>query len=662
MRMLSLFFVSFLLLLPTVVRAEQAAANESESKLLLVEVESFDELGGWLVDQQFMDLMGSPYLLAHGLGVPVQDATAAVKLPAAGRYRVWVRTRDWVAPWNAPGAPGKFQLLVDGKPLESTFGTEGAKWHWQDGGVVDAGEQAQLALHDLTGFEGRCDAILFVSDLNFTPPDDGDALAELRSEQLGWSMEPKLQGEYDLVVIGGGVAGTSAAITAARLGMQVALIQDRPVLGGNGSSEVRVWPEGHTNQEPYPHVGDVVAEMIRDKGRGDGNAKDAHVYEDRRKLELARAEPNLTLLLEQRVNAADASDGHVESVVAQHTRTGERSRIAGRLFLDATGDGVLGALVGADFELTREGHMGMSNLWNVGDVERNECELQCECQDEDPLSLTFVAAETPQPFPRCPWAIDLTDKPFPGRTKFAGEYSNQKNPLGRLGGWFWESGFDKDPIADAEETRDLNLRAMYGAWDALKNVDGLYPNHRLKWAAFIAGKRESRRLLGDVILSADDFRNGKQYPDGAFPCTWHIDLHLAHPDYSEPKNEDAFISNFTRGTGYTYEGPYWAPYRCLYSRNVDNLFMAGRDVSVTHDALGPVRVMRTCGVMGEIVGMAASLCREHDCTPREVYADHLDELKSLMKRGAGREALREQPASLGGPLESASAKAPRLNQ
>src|SRR5690606_33110222 len=187
----------------------------------------------------------------------------------------------------------------------------------------------------------------------------------------------------------------------------------RPVLGGNGSSEVRVWPEGHTNQEPYPRIGDVVAELIRDKGPGDGNAKDAHVYEDRRKLDLARAEKNLTLLLEQRVNAAEADDSGVAAVVAQHIRTGKRTRITGRLFLDSTGDGVLGALVGADFEITHEGHMGMSNLWNVDAVERNECELKCECKDDDPLSLTFVAAETPQPFPRCPWAIDLTDKPFP---------------------------------------------------------------------------------------------------------------------------------------------------------------------------------------------------------------------------------------------------------
>ncbi len=614
-----------------------ASLHAEENHLLLVEAEAFEDLGGWLVDQQFMDLMGSPYLLAHGLGVPVKDAVAKVSVPAPGRYRVWVRTRDWVAPWKARGAPGRFQVLVDDKPLDATFGTEGAEWHWQDGGTVKLGDSAQLQLRDLTGFEGRCDAILFSNDPDLIPPDSGPELAQLRSDQHGWSLQPQSAGDYDLVIVGGGVTGTCAAITAARLGLSVALIQDRPVLGGNGSSEIRVWPEGHTNQEPYPRVGDVVAELIRDKGPGDGNAKDAHVYEDRRKLDLARAEKNLTLMLEQRVNAADADERGVISVVAQHIRSGKRTRITGRLFLDATGDGVLGALVGADFEMTDEGHMGMSNLWNVDTIEKNESELRCECKDDDPLSLTFVTAETPQPFPRCPWAVDLTNKPFPGRIKFAGAWSDAKNPLGRLGGWFWESGFDKHPIDDAESIRDQNLRAMYGAWDALKNIDGLYPKHRLKWAAFIAGKRESRRLMGDVILTADDFRQGKEFPDGAFPCSWHIDLHHPHVDYDKSDEADPFIANFTRGAEYQYQGPYWAPYRCLYSRSIDNLFMAGRNISVTHEALGPVRVMRTCGMMGEIVGMAASICRKHGCSPREVYKQHLDELKLLMTEGCGRE-------------------------
>ncbi|MCR9243454.1 MAG: FAD-dependent oxidoreductase [bacterium] len=417
-------------------------------------------------------------------------------------------------------------------------------------------------------------------------------------------------------------------MTAARLGLRVALIQDRPVLGGNGSSEVRVWPEGHTNHEPYPHIGDVVRELVRKKGRGDGNARNADIYEDRRKLDLARAEANLTLLLEHRVNAAEAENGkHVHAVIAQHTRSGRRQRIAARWFLDSTGDGVVGALVGADFDMTGKGHMGVSNLWNVGNVEKNEYQLRCECEDpDDPLSLNFVTSNEPAPFPRCPWAVDLSDKPFPGR---------KNGSLGQLGGWFWETGFDRHPITDLERMRDQNLRAMYGAWDALKNVDGRHPNHRLKWAAFIAGKRESRRLLGDVILTGDDFHAMKPFPDAAFPCTWHIDLHFPRAEFAKGHEGDEFISDYTRGKGYKYKGPYWAPYRALYSRNIDNLFMAGRDISVTHEALGAVRVMQTCGMMGEIVGMAAALCMKHDCNPRAVYEDHLDELKQLMQRGAG---------------------------
>lgn len=826
----------FLTILATLSTISQA------KDLLWVEAESFEETGGWLVDQQFMDLMGSPYLLAHGLGEPVLDATTTLAFPHAGEYRVWVRTRDWVAPWNAPGAPGRFQLVVDGKPLETTFGTEGNDWHWQNGGTVKVNKKAKLALHDLTGFEGRCDAILFSPNLKWVPPDSGQELAQLRGEMLGWTNEPANGGEFDLVVVGGGIAGTSAAITAARLGLKVALVQDRPVLGGNGSSEVRVWPEGKTNLLPYPRVGDVVSELVRDKGKGDGNAGNAQIYNDRRKLDLARAESNLTLMLNHRVNAASAKSDGIRSVVAQHTHSGKRVRVTGKWFLDSTGDAVLGALVGADFEITHTGHLGASNLWNLGAVEQNEYQLKCLCEDDDPLSLNFMPCDKPSPFPRCPWAVDLSDRDFPGRgawrhssdatetlresgatlwvktqdndaqdpaanstdlvcgvmmmtwirednpdaddfdrgqfvgavagghalrglvtfdlssipagvkipqarvsllrgapkansdqgglrestlevaavpqqgaTKNAtwntydgknqwqspggdggdtlatsksnltanpaaggepvvfespaigkavesairrgetkltllvtcpeaeaaetrnfyviGPTNSSTQPsLWNLGGWFWESGFDKDPIYDMEQVRDQNLRAMYGAWDTLKNVDGKFPNHRLKWAAYIAGKRESRRLLGEVVLTGDDFRSQTYFEDAAFPCTWDLDLHVPDPKYTD-ESFDPFISKAHFGK---YQGPYWAPYRCLYSRNVKNLFMAGRDISVTHEALGAVRVMRTCGMMGEIVGMAASICKKHDCDPSQVYSSHLDELKSLMRTGVGK--------------------------
>lgn len=144
--------------------------------------------------------------------------------------------------------------------------------------------------------------------------------------------------------------------------------------------------------------------------------------------------------------------------------------------------------------------------------------------------------------------------------------------------------------------------------------------------------------MGDLVLTADDFRHGTEFKDGAFPCTWHIDVHSPHPDYFAKDDPEAFFSTFTRGEEYRYKQPYWAPYRCLYSRNIHNLFMAGRDISVSQDGLGPVRVMRTCGMMGEIVGMAASICKAHDCTPRDVYQSHLSELKDLMHTGVGKKA------------------------
>lgn len=617
-----------LLFLPAIVSSAMAAN-------VFLEAEQFADCGGWDVDQQSMEQMGSPYLLAHGLGVPVRDAVTKAVFPKAGNYRVWVRTRDWVAPWKAPGAPGKFQLLIDSRPLAATFGTVGEDWHWQDGGTVSVAKESQVALHDLTGFEGRCDAVLFCEDPSFTPPNEPAALEKFRRAALGLPDAPEDGGSFDLVVVGGGIAGTATAVSAARNGLSVALIQDRPVLGGNGSSEVRVWPEGHTNQQPYPHVGDIVKELVSDKKAGYGNAGSAGIFDDARKAAVVAAEPKIRLMTEQRVNAVEARGGKVVSVTAQHIRSAKRLRISGKLFADCTGDGTVGFLAGADYEMAKEGKMGSSNLWSVLDQADEKQVLKCECKDKDALTMATSIGKVEAPFPRAPWAIDLTDKPFPGRGENTGK---SKNPLSQLGGWFWESGFDKDPIQDIERIRDLNLRAMYGAWDALKNVDKLYPNHRLGWSAYIAGKRESRRLLGDVILKGEDFRKGTAYPDGCFPCTWHIDIHTPHPAYDKGHQKgDEFISTFTHGKEYSYKGPYWAPYRCLYSRNISNLFMAGRNISVDREALGPVRVMRTCGMMGEIVGKAASIALRHETDPRGVYEKHLPELKALMEQpGAAR--------------------------
>ena len=578
-----------------------AAVAQAAGREVLVEAEAFDDRGGWVVDQQFMDEMGSPFALAHGLGTPVKDASTAVTFPAAGKYHVWVRTRDWVAGWKAPGAPGKFQLLVDGKAVKTTFGTEGAKWHWQGGGaVVITKTKVTVAMHDLTGFEGRYDAIVFSSDPKFTPPNDLKTMVPWRRKLLGRPETPPLAGKFDLVVVGGGIAGTAAALSAARLDVKVALIQDRPVLGGNNSSEVRVWLNGKMNFQPYPRIGDLVHELDQKRRAHYGPSNTADLYEDDRKIALVRAEKNISLFLSWRANGVEKDNGRIAAVIAESIDTGKRLRFVSRTVADCTGHGVIGALAGAEFQMTKKGHMGRCNLWNV------------------------VETDKPVTFPRCPWALDLGDKPFPGR---------KSGGLKSLGVWFWESGFDHDPFAKGEYIRDWNFRAMYGAWDALKNVDKLYPKHKLNWAAYIAGPRESRRIVGDVLLGKEDVVAGKAWPDACVPCTWSMDLHLPNKAYVKGFEGDAFIS---RAHYTSFRKPYWLPYRCLYSRNIANLFMAGRDVSVTHEALGTVRVMRTCGMMGEIVGMAASICKKHDTTPRGVYKDYLDELKKLMKAGVGK--------------------------
>ena len=236
--------------------------HTSAARDILVEAESFAICGGWVVDQQAMPAIGSPYILAHGMGTPVEDAVTTVDIPRGGRYRIWVRTRDWAKRWSRTGSPGRFEVAVNGRPLQTVFGTGREEWHWQDGGIIflSAGKSI-LSLHDLTGFEGRCDAVFFTTDLTSLPPESAEELAAFRRKQLNLSEIPENKGYYDLVVVGGGIAGCCAAISAARLGCSVALIQNRPVLGGNNSSEVRVGLSGLITQQPYSNLGNLLDEL-----------------------------------------------------------------------------------------------------------------------------------------------------------------------------------------------------------------------------------------------------------------------------------------------------------------------------------------------------------------------------------------------------------------
>ncbi len=578
-----------MLLLPMLLLLPYASADE-----LFVEAESFQKPGGWMLDTQSITTMGSPYLIAHGLGKPVDDATTSVRFPSPGKYQIFVRTKDWVARWNAKGAPGKFQVSVGGKLVDHTFGTKNADWFWEQGGTIEVDNvDATLSLKDLTGFNGRVDAIYFSKD-STPPPNDSTILNSWRRARLGLADEPTEKSGYDVVVIGGGYSGMGTALSAARMGCKVALVQDRPVLGGNGSSEIRVWSMGLVRRGRYPRVGEIVSEFSDSAKKSPGTFEE---FEDAKKEAIVRAEPNIDLFLNHHAYEVKTKDNQIQSVTAFDTRTGDRTRFSGRLFTDCTGHATIGFLAGADSEMTPEGRMGMSNMW------------------------AWAESDSATEFPETPWALPLTMDDFP-------------YPRDHHGQWFWESGFDKDPINHAEEIRDWNLRAVFGAFNAMKNGDGAdkHKTAYLTWVAMIGGPRESRRLIGDILLEQDDIVNKVDYPDGCVPSTWSIDLHYPKEQYSKKFPDNPFISIAVHDRRIDRSYGYPVPYRCFYSRNISNLFMAGRCVSVTHEALGTVRVMRTCGMMGEVVGKAASVCVRNDCTPREVYAKHWPEMDELLKQ------------------------------
>ncbi len=595
------------------------AGNTAEpSHTILVEAEAFDDLGGWVTDTQVMDQMGSPFLMAHGLGRPVDDASTRVAFPVAGTYRVLVRTRDWAAPWNAPEAPGRFEVLVSGEPLPAVFGTVGAEWHWHEGGIVEITEanlETSVTLRDLTGFNGRCDAIVFTTDAEFVPPNQGVAMARFRREALSHPEKPDDAGPYDLVVVGGGMAGTCAAISAARLGLSVALIQDRPVLGGVYSSELRIDVHGRIHQQPYPALGNVVRELGRRTGKDFGPPEQ---YSDERKLDVVRAERTLELFLNTRVNEVEMDRSRITAVVGQDVRTGRRTRFPARWFVDSTGDGNVGYLAGADYRYGRE----------------NRAETGEDLAPDEPdgmvmgASVNWTSTETDEPvaFPETPWAIQFTAENY--QEAISSEPRGPKHWLG------WETGFYLHQVRQAEKIRDHGLRAAFGNWSFQKNHapdKHVYANRELEWVAYIVGKRESRRLLGDVVLRQQDIEEHRTFPDASAAATWGFDLH-----YPDPKQQEQFPDEIpfrARAAHGRRHRPYPIPYRCFYSRNVDNLFMAGRNISVTHVALGTVRVMNTLGMVGEVVGMAAAVCKRHDANPRKVYTDHLDDLKELMTEG-----------------------------
>jgi len=416
---------------------------------------------------------------------------------------------------------------------------------------------------------------------------------------------------YDVVVVGGGLAGVCAAIAAARHGCRTAIVQDRPVFGGNSSSEVRVQATGANNCAAWARETGIVEEMlIEERARNHDLFLNGLInsHWDLVLYEWVKKEQNLAAHLNTRVVGVEMlSPSRISAVVGVQGGSERTYRLYASYFMDCTGDGTVGAAAGAEYRMGREA--------------RNEFKESLAPEQADKMtqgsSLLFRARDMGKPIPFTPpsWAeVYPTEESLYKRP-----HNYYVNPYGireYAGYWWIEVGAPFNTIDQNEEIRNGLLRHLLGVWDHIKNRgDHGAENMALDWIAAVPGKRESRRLMGDYILTEHDVRNAALFPDRVAYGGWFIDIHtmggiLAKNQPPEALGGDPDLSDQLRIR------PYSIPLRCLYSRNIENLFMAGRDISVTHVALGTTRVMLTCAVIGQAAGTAAALCVKKGITPR----------------------------------------------
>lgn len=577
---------------------------------IFIEAESFKNKGGWVVDTLSMENIHSAYLMAHGMGVPVEDAVTDFKIKTSGEYYVWALTRDWTSVWNIKEPAGKFQIKIGETLLPNILGTNGKEWAWQLAGKVllSAGEY-KISLCDLTGFNGRCDAI-YITDSEDTPSSDISAIDKMR-KNLNWKEVEVVSDEYDLVVVGGGIAGICTALSARRSSVNVALINDRPLLGGCNSSEVRVCMGGHIKLAPYEHIGDVVQEISPVMGHPTIYREE--YFEDNRKL-FAFEVPSgrfgkCNLFLNEAVTEIEKQGDKIVSVICTNTLTGKKTKICGKLFSDCSGDGVLARFGGAQVM--------------YGNDAQSDFGEELAPQDHKNLvmghSIRWYSQERENKvsFPDLDWNLEFDE------TSYLNCFS---------GDWEQETGFNRDMVKEIEYIRDYGLRAIYANWSYQKNHcknKEKFANFDIEWVSPIGGKREGYRVKGDYVLTQRDIEEQIVHPDDTAQITWGIDIH-----YPEPINEEKFgeaFRSFAYHKGMPSRAP--VPYRCLYSKDISNLFLGGRLISTSHVAFSAVRVMRTLGMLGEVVGLAACVCKKYGCTPRAVYENYLEELKTLMKNG-----------------------------
>lgn len=419
--------------------------------------------------------------------------------------------------------------------------------------------------------------------------------------------------QKDLVVIGGGMPGLCAAIQAARLGLSVALVNDRGYLGGNASAEIRVSVDGADGCQEFNlfsrETGVLEEVRLEDLRRNPQNNK--YIW-DGVLLDMVDREKNIELFLNTNIDRVDMDgEKRIRSVSGSQMDSETRFDFSGSFFLDDTGDGTVGALAGAEFRMGREAAREFDE--RIAPVEADEKVL--------PSTLSFYARDMGEPVKYIPpdFAVDLT------KTDILKYRVIPQNSFMRFQ-WYYEICGGMNQVKDIEKIIRMHRELVYGIWDYIKN-SGNYPaeNYDLEYVASLPGKRESRRIVGDYLLTEKDIVEQREFEDGVGYGGWSIDLHAVEGFYArEIINKHFFL-----------KGIYQIPYRCGYSKNVENLFMAGRCMSTSHVAFGSTRVMATLSTLGQALGAAAHLCKKYDETPRGIYEKHRKELRQLLLKHDG---------------------------
>lgn len=570
----------------------------------------FEDYGGFRAETQFVQEMGQGYLFACQVpGVPVKSAKGEFEISESDMYRIWVRTKNW----RQPESPGRLRAIVDGTNLPVELGQAPIdSWYFEIAGDIQLEPGKHFVkIEDTTGYFGRFSSVIITNDMDFMPEKQIERMWKQRANIKDLQLVTICDKKFDVIIAGAGPAGIPAAIASARHGMKVALLHSRPGLGGNASDEATVGFDGANVAHPNMREGGIAEEIRRIRDHEDVSWEEALTR-------LINAEPNISVFRNEFVIDAETENGYIKSVKTINCLTQTFMIYTAKMYIDCTGDGWLGYYAGAVYRIGREAKWQYDEA-SAPEIADGDTMSGCLMGGANPtrqlIGYYAEPSDEDSAFTAPSWAVQLPEGDALSR-----------NP-GRLhtGEWWLENPTNFDDLWEQEKVRDELLRLNLGYFHWLKNSyfrRDVVRKYKITDFGRYNAKRETRRIIGDYVLTQNDC-DGRTFDDAISYCGWPLDIHNPKGIYSGK------------------EGPYYSnhrvpitgiPYRCIYSKNIKNLMMAGRCISVSHLALGTVRVENTLATLGQAAGTACAICVNENIEPRDILENRIQEFQQLLLR------------------------------